>query len=518
VRRHAGALVGYDCPMSANLAAFVPASAARHPDRPALRLADLELSYAQLDDGSARVAGLLRERGVGPGDRVALMLPNVPQFALAYYGALRLGAVVVPMNVLLKRREVAFQMGDAGARLVFALDGMHEHAAAGAEAVGAECLPVAFGPFEEALARAEPLAELAPCAGADTAMVLYTSGTTGSPKGAELTHDNLRINAEISAGLFDLGPEDVSLGVLPLFHSFGQTCGLNAAMLSGTCLTLLPRFDPAQALELLDRHRVTICLGVPTMYAAMLDRVEEEMPWQGRLKVCVSGGSAMPLAVLRRCEEVFACPLLEGYGLSETSPVASFNQPGRPHKHGSIGTPLEGVEMKVVDPGDRELPAGEIGEIVIRGHNVMKAYYDQPEATARTMRGGWLHTGDLARVDEEGYFFIVDRLKDMIIRGGLNVYPSEVEEVLHEHPAVLEAAVVPVPHTLLGEDVGAAVVLRDGARAVAKELRSFVRDEIAAYKYPRHVWFVAALPKGATGKVLKREIQVPDEVLAAAAR
>ena len=503
--------------MSANLAAFVPASAARHPDRPALRLAELELTYAQLDDGSARVAGLLRERGIEPGDRVALMLPNVPQFALAYYGALRLGAVVVPMNVLLKRREVAFQMGDAGARLVFALEGMHEHAAAGAEAVGAECLPVAFGPFEEALARAEPLVDLAPDGG-ETAMILYTSGTTGTPKGAELTHDNLRINAEISAGLFSLGPEDVSLGVLPLFHSFGQTCGLNAAMLSGTCLTLLPRFDPAQALELLESHRVTICLGVPTMYAAMLDRVGEEMPWQGQLKVCVSGGSAMPLAVLRRCEEVFACPLLEGYGLSETSPVASFNQPGQPHKPGSIGTPLEGVEMKVVDDRDRELPPGEVGEIVIRGNNVMKAYFGQPEVTATTMRGGWLHTGDLAHVDEEGYFFIVDRLKDMIIRGGLNVYPREVEEVLQEHPAVLEAAVVPVPHTLLGEDVGAAVVLRDGAQADAKELRAFVRDEIAAYKYPRHVWFVDALPKDPIGKVRKREIQVPDEVLAAATR
>jgi long-chain acyl-CoA synthetase len=504
--------------MSANLAAFVPASAARHPDRPALRLGDLELSYAQLDEGSARVAGMLRERGIEPGDRIAVMLPNLPQFALAYYGALRLGAIVVPMNVLLKQREVAFQMGDAGARLVFALDGMHEHAAAGAAAVGAECLPVAFGPFEELLARSEPLTELAPCDGSDTAMILYTSGTTGSPKGAELTHDNLRINAEISAGLFSLGPDDVSLGALPLFHSFGQTCGLNAAMLSGTCLTLLPRFDPAQALELLDQHKVTICLGVPTMYAAMLDRVGEQMPWQGRLKVCISGGSAMPLGVLRRCEEVFACPLLEGYGLSETSPVASFNQPGRPHKHGSIGTPLNGVEMKVVDTEDRELPAGEVGEIVIRGNNVMKGYHGDPQATAHTMRGGWLHTGDLARVDEEGYFFIVDRLKDMIIRGGLNVYPREVEEVLEEHPAVLEAAVVAVPHTLLGQEVGAAVVLRDGMQADAKELRFFVRDEIAAYKYPRHVWFVDELPKGPIGKVLKREVQVPDEVLAAATR
>jgi long-chain acyl-CoA synthetase len=354
-------------------------------------------------------------------------------------------------------------------------------------------------------------------AGDDTALILYTSGTTGSPKGAELTHDNLRRNAEICRGLFSLGPEDVSLGALPLFHSFGQTCGLNAAMMSGTSLTLLPRFDPVQALQMLDEHEVTLCLGVPTMYAAMLDRVGEERPWLGRLKVCISGGSAMPLDVLRGCEEVFGCPLLEGYGLSETSPVASFNHPGRPHKHGSIGTPLEGVEMRVVDRADRDLPAGEVGEILIRGHNVMKAYWRQPEATAHTMRGGWLHTGDLAYVDDEGYYFIVDRLKDMIIRGGLNVYPREVEEVLLEHPAVLEAAVVAVPHALLGEEVGAAVVLNDGAEADPKELRSFLRDQIAAYKYPRHVWFVDSLPKGPTGKVLKRKIQVPDEVLGTAA-
>ena len=500
--------------MSANLAAFLPVSAERYPDRTALRLADMTLSYAELDEGSARAARLLLERGVEPGDRVALMLPNVPQFALVYYGALRMGAVVVPMNVLNKRREVAFQLRDADARLVFALDGFAEHAQAGAADAGAECFTVEFGPFEEALAGAEPLREIAPGAGDDTALLLYTSGTTGSPKGAQLTHDNLRRNAEICRGLFELGPDDVSLGVLPLFHSFGQTCGLNAAMMSGTSLTLLPRFDPVQALQMIDEHAVTICLGVPTMYSAMLDRVGDERPWLGTLKVCISGGSAMPVAVLRSCEEVFGCPMLEGYGLSECSPVASFNHPGRPHKPGSIGTPLEGVEMRVADERDRDLPTGAVGEILIRGHNVMKGYWRASEATAHTMRGGWLHTGDLAHTDEDGYFFIVDRLKDMIIRGGLNVYPREVEEVLHEHPAVLEAAVVPVPHPMLGEDVGAAVVLREGAEADPKELRFFVRNEIAAYKYPRHVWFVDALPKGPTGKVLKREIRVPDEILA----
>jgi long-chain acyl-CoA synthetase len=480
-------------------------------------LAESAMTYAELEDGCARAAGLLRARGIGPGDRVAVMLPNLPQFALAYYGALRLGAIVVPMNPLLKKREVAFYLRDSGAGVIFALAGMEEHAVAGAEQAGAECIPVAFGEFEARLADAEPVPEVADCGGGETAVLLYTSGTTGSPKGAELSHDNLRRNMEISQELFDLDPEDVVSGALPLFHSFGQTCGLNAAIGSGGCLTLLPRFDPAQAVETLSGHRVSVCLGVPTMYAAMLGQPLDGLDFS-RLRACVSGGSAMPVAVLHDCEAAFGCPVLEGYGLSETSPVAAFNQPGCERKPGSIGTPIAGVEMKVVDEDGRDLPAGEVGEILIRGHNVMKGYWNSPEATARALRGGWMHTGDLARVDDDGYFFIVDRIKDMVIRGGLNVYSREVEEVLHEHPAVQEAAVVAVPHPLLGEEVGAAVVLRDGAEADERMLRSFVRSEIAAYKYPRHVWFVDALPKGPTQKVLKREISVPDEVVAAAAR
>ncbi|MBA2518004.1 MAG: long-chain fatty acid--CoA ligase [Solirubrobacterales bacterium] len=496
--------------MGSNIAGIVPASAARHAGRTALRLGDAEISYASLDDAVAQVAGLLRERGVGAGDRVAVMLPNLPPFAFAYYGALRLGAVVQPMNVLLKRREVSFLLNDAGAKVIFAFEGLHEHAAAGAATTGAQLILVAFDGFDAVLEQADPVTEVVSRRGDDTAVLLYTSGTTGSPKGAELTHDNLRRNFEISAGLFDIGPDDVTLGVLPLFHSFGQTCGLNTAISSGACLTLLPRFDPGQALEMLEAHRVTICEGVPTMYAAMVDHPDAQVRDFSRLKVCISGGSAMPVAVLHACEERFSCPLLEGYGLSETSPVASFNQPGLVRKPGSIGTPIEDVEMRVVDEHDREVLVGEVGEILIRGHNVMKGYWHEPQASAHELRGGWMHTGDLARVDEDGYYFIVDRKKDMIIRGGLNVYPREVEEVLYEHPAVSEAAVVAVPHALLGEDVGAAVVLKAGAQVSERELRTFVRDQIAVYKHPRHLWFVEELPKGPTGKILKRSIDVPD--------
>jgi long-chain acyl-CoA synthetase len=500
---------GMTHPMSANLAKILTDSAERDPGATALRLDDAALSYAMLDEASARVAGLLAGSGVGPGDRVGLMLPNVPYFAAAYYGILRLGAVVVPMNVLLKAREVGFYLADPAARLVFAWHDFAGAAQAGATEAGAELVLVAPGEFEQLLAAAEPRAEVAERAADDTAVILYTSGTTGKPKGAELTHDNLRRNADAARGLFDLGVGDVALGALPLFHSFGQTCGLNATISGGGCLTLIPRFDPGKALEIIQRDRVGIFEGVPTMYSAMLHHPDAGAYDTSSLRVCVSGGSAMPVEVLRAFEERFGCKVLEGYGLSETSPVASFNHPDRERKPGSIGTPIEGVEMKAVDEDGAEVPGGEVGEIVIRGHNVMKGYWERPEATAEAIRDGWLSTGDMARVDEDGYFFIVDRKKDLIIRGGYNVYPREVEEVLYEHPAVREAAVVGMPDDDLGEEVGAAVALKEGREAGADELQAFVREHVAAYKYPRRIWFVDELPKGPTGKILKREIEPP---------
>jgi long-chain acyl-CoA synthetase len=496
-------------PMSANLARILTDSVERDPGATALRLDDAALTYAMLDEASGRVAGLLAGRGVGPGDRVGLMLPNVPHFAAAYYGILRLGAVVVPMNVLLKAREVSFYLADPAARLVFAWHDFADAARAGAAEAGAELVLVAPGEFEQLLAAAEPRAEVARRAADDTAVILYTSGTTGKPKGAELTHHNLRRNAEVARGLFGLGAGDVALGALPLFHSFGQTCGLNATISGGGCLTLIPRFDPGKALEIIQRDRVGIFEGVPTMYSAMLHHPDAGAYDTSSLRVCVSGGSAMPVEVLRAFEERFGCKVLEGYGLSETSPVASFNHPDRERKPGSIGTPIEGVEMKAVDEDGAEVPAGEVGEIVIRGHNVMKGYWERPEATAEAIRDGWLSTGDMARVDEDGYFFIVDRKKDLIIRGGYNVYPREVEEVLYEHPAVREAAVVGMPDDDLGEEVGAAVALKEGREAGADELQAFVREHVAAYKYPRRIWFVDELPKGPTGKILKREIEPP---------
>jgi long-chain acyl-CoA synthetase len=438
------------------------------------------------------------------------MLPNVPYFAVCYYGVLRSGGVVVPMNVLLKRREVAFYLGDSGAELMFAWEGFADDAKAGAEEAGAECIVVKPGEFEELLAGVEPRREVVDRASDDTAVILYTSGTTGTPKGAELTHDNLKTNCEITRDMFGIGDDVVTLGALPLFHSFGQTCGMNATLAAGGTLSLIPRFDPGKALEIIERDKVNLFQGVPTMYSALLHQKGRDKFDTSTLELCVSGGSAMPVELMRGFEDAFKCKILEGYGLSESSPVASFNRPDRERKPGSIGIPIEGVDMKVVDDDGNDIAQGEVGEILIRGHNVMKGYWNKPDATGETLIDGWLHTGDMAKIDEDGYFFIVDRKKDLIIRGGYNVYPREIEEVLYEHPAVREAAVIGVKDDSLGEEVGAAVALKDGEDVSAQELREFVKEQVAAYKYPRRVWFVDDLPKGPTGKILKREIEPPD--------
>ncbi|MGH2857958.1 MAG: long-chain-fatty-acid--CoA ligase [Solirubrobacteraceae bacterium] len=492
-----------------NLASVLTDSAARDPDHVAVRLDDIALTYAQLDLGSAYVAGLLRGHGFEPGDRVGIMLPNVPYFPACYYAALRAGGIVVPMNVLLKRREVAYYLRDSGARLLLAWHGFAQDASAGADDAGAECILVAPGEFEQMVAAATPQNDAADAADEDTAVLLYTSGTTGQPKGAELTHANLKLNSEGARNLFGLGSDAITLGALPLFHSFGQTCSMNATLGGGGTLTLIPRFDPAKALEIIQRDRVNIFQGVPTMYNAMLHHPERDRFDVSTLQLCASGGSAMPVELLRGFEREFNCTIMEGYGLSETSPVASFNHLDRPRRPGSIGTPIAGVQMRVVDDDGSEVAQGEPGEIVIRGYNVMKGYWGRPEETAEAIVDGWLHTGDIGRVDEDGYFYIVDRKKDLIIRGGYNVYPREVEEVLYEHPEVVEAAVIGVPDDEYGEEVGAAVVLRSGASITPEELREYVRGQVAAYKYPRVVWLVDELPKGPTGKILKREITPP---------
>jgi len=358
------------------------------------------------------------------------------------------------------------------------------------------------GEFERLVASCEPVAEVAARGDDDTAVVLYTSGTTGTPKGAELTHGGLRRNADASADLFGIDQGSVTLGALPFFHAFGQTCALNATIAAAGTLTLLPRFDAGRALDIIERDRVTVFEGVPTMYAGMLHHPRAGEADTSTLAVCISGGAAMPVEVMRAFEQQFGCAVLEGYGLSETSPVACFNRRDRVRKPGSIGVPIDGVEMRVMDDG----------ELLIRGYNVMKGYWQRPDATAEAIDAdGWFKTGDIGRVDGDGDYFIVDRKKELVIRGGFNVYPREIEEVIYEHPAVREAAVIGVPHEMLGEEVGAAIVLKAGVTASPAELRAYVKQRVAAYKYPRHVWLVDELPKGATGKILKRAIKPPEQ-------
>jgi long-chain acyl-CoA synthetase len=415
------------------------------------------------------------------------------------------------MNVLLKDREVGFHLGDSGAKALFVWHEFADAARAAAGQAGTELIEVEPAAFAERLAGVDPQPEVAGHAPDDTAVVLYTSGTTGTPKGAELTHDNLLDNARLTHDtLLDLTEQDVVLGALPLFHAFGQTCAMNAAVSVGALLTMLPRFEPGQALEVLQRDAVTVFEGVPTMYSALLHHPDRSTYDTSALRVCISGGAALPVEVLHAFDEAFGCTILEGYGLSETSPVASFNHPDKERKPGTIGTAVRGVELRLVDDDGQPVPEGEVGEIAIKGRNVMKGYWQREDATEQVLQDGWFRTGDMATVDDEGYYSIVDRKKDLIIRGGYNVYPREIEEVLYEHPAVLEAAVVGMKDPSLGEEVGAAVVLKEGEKADPEELKAYVKERVAAYKYPRRVWLLDALPKGATGKILKREIHVPD--------
>jgi len=492
--------------MHANLGTILVGSADRRPEHTAVRLNERTLSFAELDRAARGVAASLRGHGLEPGDRVALLVPNVPEFTIVYFGILYAGCTVVPLNVLLSAPEVTYHLEDSGAKLLFAHPLFEKPASEGAAAAGIPVL-AASPDGVAALAGAEPLAALHPTLATDTAVILYTSGTTGKPKGAELTHSNLLLNcAVVVPKLIPAGDDDVALASLPLFHSFGQTCIQNAFIASGATFTLLPRFGAQEAFDVMVRDGVTLFAGVPTMYFALLHH-EDFDPAHLGLRFCMSGGAPLPVEVMKAFESRFGVEILEGYGLSETSPVASFNMSDKPRKPGSIGYPVWGVEMCILDADDAPLPDGERGEICIRGHNVMKGYLARPEATAEALRGGWFHSGDIGIRDSDGSYRIVDRKKDMILRGGFNVYPREVEEVLYEHPDIVEAAVIGVEHESHGEEVKAVVVTRPESSLTRGELVAWTKQRLAAYKYPRIVEFSESLPKGPTGKILKRELK-----------
>lgn len=496
--------------MSLNLGSILMAAAQSRPDHTVIRLGERTLSYAELDRAARGVATGLRERGIEPGSQIAVMIPNLPEFTIAYYGILFAGCAVVPLNVLLSAPEVTYHIQDSGAKLLIAHPLFDGPARKGAETAGVSVV-WCDGEGESdlpAMIAAAPLEALHPTSPEDTAVILYTSGTTGKPKGAELSHSNLFVNCSIVVPkLLPIGEDNVALATLPLFHSFGQTCIQNATIATGGTFTLLPRFTPEEAMEIIERDKVTLFAGVPTMYFALLHHEGARTPDLSSLRFCMAGGAPMPVEVMKAFEKKFGVDILEGYGLSETSPVASFNQLDRPRTPGSIGYPVWGVEMAILDDKDQPLPDGERGEICIRGHNIMKGYRNRPEATAEAMRGGWFHSGDIGIRDEDGSYRIVDRLKDMILRGGFNVYPREVEEVLYAHPAVVEAAVIGIPHESHGEEVKAFVALGKGQQVTPEELIAYCKQNLAAYKYPRQVEIIDTLPKGPTGKILKRELR-----------
>ena len=502
--------------MSFNLAVILRESAHSSPDRPAALFAQGQLTYGQLDAASDRVAASLAVGGIRPGDPVALQLPNIPQFLISYFGILKAGAVAVPLNVMLKAPEVAFHLGDSRARMLITWEGILAEAVKGAQAAGLDQI-YAVGhaddqdgalPFERLLGVEAPRYEMAMRDSADTAVIIYTSGTTGRPKGAQLTHLQLYMNADIPGRLFGIKPDDIVITALPLFHVFGLSSILNLCVRFGCTMSLIPRFTPAAVLEAIQRDRATIFDGVPTMFADLLSHPDLDGYDLSSLRVAISGGASIPAPLLDAFEERFGLVILEGYGLTETASTTTFNVSVEERRVYSVGKPIWGTQTQVWDDEGRPLPPGpeNVGEVVTRGLHVMKGYWHDPEATAAVFSGDWLRTGDLGYFDKDGFLFIVSRKKEVIIRGGYNVYPSEIENVLHAHPAVAEAAVVGVPDERLGQEVMAVIIAHSAATLIEADLQSYLRERLAAYKIPRIFEFWSELPKNTLGKILKDEL------------
>ena len=501
-----------------SVANILSEAATRHGDRVALHFSGAATTYRELWDETRAYAGALRDRGIGRGDRVAMLIPNVPDFARVYYAALSLGAIVVPVHLLFKADEIAYVLRDSAADLLVVAAPLLGEAVPAASASGVPLLtvllPAGAGvdlPRLEAEASAAlPIVRHTPVGPLEAATILYTSGTTGTPKGAVGSH--LSIIEQVHCTLidaFDLRATDVVFGGLPLFHTFGQTAVMNIAFRVGAAVVLLPRFDADEALALMVRLDATVFTAVPTMYVGMLEaarRSDARPP----LRYAVSGGAALPVAVLEAFSDAFGAEVHEGYGLTETAPTVSSNPLHEPIRPGTVGRALWGVDVAIADP-DREdaivvqETPGALGEIVVRGHNLFKGYLGRADASAAAVVDGWFRTGDLGTY-VDGVLTIVDRKKDMIVRSGYNVYPTEVEAVLARHPGIAVAAVFGVADDVRGQEVHAAVVPHDGVTLEPGEVVAFVKDRLAAYKYPRVVHVVSALPLGSSGKVLKREL------------
>ena len=512
-----------------NLATLLENSAHKYAGKAAFTFMDTSLSFAQINGAANQVANALVDVGIQPGDKVAMSCFNLPYFPIIYNGILKAGAIVVPLSVLLKSDEIQYHLENSDAKAYFCFVGTEElpMGKMGHEGFqktkdcshfimimpkGDMPSPIkgtsTFGNFVDGKSQSFDTIETK---SSNTAVIIYTSGTTGRPKGAELTHSNLVLNAVLSADLFNSTSEDIHLIVLPLFHIFAMTVLMNSALYRGASSILLPRFDAETVLNSLHKHKVTVFAGVPTMYWGLnnyLDTTDFDISSiQANLKSCLSGGASLPVPVLEKFEKRFNITILEGYGMSEGSPVVTFNQRDIGRKIGSVGTPAWGIKVKLVNEDGETVPDGEKGELVYKGHNVTKGYYKNPKATAKAIVNGWLHSGDIAVKDEDGFYFIVDRTKDMIIRGGLNVYPREVEEVLMKHTAVSMAAVIGVPNPEKGEEIKAFIVLKDGENVSEEALIEYTKAHIAAYKYPRIIEISQTLPMSATGKILKKELR-----------
>ncbi|MGE3466372.1 MAG: long-chain fatty acid--CoA ligase [Pyrinomonadaceae bacterium] len=518
-----------------NLASIVSHHARLSPDNEAIVWANVRMTYSELDKLSNRVANALTEMGIGHGDNVALNCVNIPYFPVVYYGIMKTGAAVVPLCVLFKAGEIEYHLRDSDAKAVFVFEGTEELPMLAAtkaafdkvdtcehlvvmtaDLMGQSPIPEHRTLTQLTFDKSEHF-EMYPTRPDDTCAILYTSGTTGQPKGAELTHLNIWSNCVTTYSIhlpmldFTDREQKTCLITLPLFHTTGQTVQMNTNLYGGNRVVLLPRFDPKATLDTMVAEKVNFWVGVPTMYWALLKYAEENDYDISRvaenMKVCSSGGAPMPVEVMREFQERFGVRVMEGYGLSETSPLATFNHFEKPSKPGTVGQSIFGVDVRIFDDEDNEVPRGTRGEIVIRGTNVMKGYYKRPEATAEAFRSGWFHTGDIGIQDEEGYISIVDRKKDMILRGGYNVYPRQIEEVIITHPAVSLCAVIGVPDERLGEEVKAFVVVKQGHELTREEFTEWCRSQIAANKYPRHVEFRDSLPIGNTGKIFKRALK-----------
>ncbi|MCZ4244720.1 long-chain-fatty-acid--CoA ligase [Pedobacter punctiformis] len=509
-----------------NLSLILEDSAKRFANQPAVSFNDRTISYAELNHLANQVANGLEKIGIVPGDKIALSCPNIPEFPAIYFGVLKTGAIIVPFNILLKADEIAYHLNDSKAKAYFCFSGSEDLPIGdyGFQAfynaplcqhfylINPKTKKEAYtvNSFNDLTANQPSTFETAETLADDVALLIYTSGTTGQAKGAQLSHSNLFCNAILATDLFSTTHQDKQLVVLPLFHIFGMTVLMNAGIYRGAHNILLPRFDPKTVLELIDTFHVSIFAGVPTMYWALINYHHESIAddcIKKNLRLCISGGASLPLKVLQDFETRFDVPVLEGYGMSEGSPIVTFNDFRIGCKPGSIGTAVWGVEVKIIDETGKELPAGEKGELIYKGHNVMKGYFEKPEQTADVLRNGWMHSGDVAVKDEEGFYYIIDRTRDMIIRGGMNVFPREVEEIMMKHPSISLVTVIGIPDERMGEEVKAFVVLKDKQVIDAEEIVLWSKAHMAVYKYPRKVEFVEHLPISATGKILKKDLR-----------